>query len=47
VKVSFRDPTTNQMVNDEVLVNYPHAPWTIPERGFFQSSDVPVVQKAS
>jgi Ca-activated chloride channel family protein len=46
VKVSFRDPTNNLMVTDEVLVDYPHAPWTIPERGFFQSSDVPVVQKS-
>jgi Ca-activated chloride channel homolog len=46
VKVSFRDPTTNLMVTDEVLVDYPHAPWTIPERGFFQSADVPVVQKS-
>ncbi len=49
VKVSFRDPTTNQMVTDEVLVNYPHAPWEIPERGFFQSTqptDVPIVQKS-
>jgi Ca-activated chloride channel family protein len=46
VNVSFRDPTTNQTVTDQVVVNYPHAPWTTPERGFFQSSDVPIVQKS-
>jgi Ca-activated chloride channel family protein len=46
VNVSFRDPTTNQTVTDQVVVNYPYAPWTTPERGFFQSSDVPIVQKS-
>ena len=46
VNVSFRDPTTNQIVTDQVVVNYPHAPWTTPERGFFQSSDVAIVQKS-
>ena len=46
VKVSFREPGTNQTVTDEVVVNYPNAPWDMPERGFFQSPDVPVVQKS-
>ena len=46
VNVSFRDPATNQTVTDQVVVNYPHAPWTTPERGFFQSSDVAIVQKS-
>jgi Ca-activated chloride channel family protein len=46
VRVSFREPGSNRIVTDEVLVNYPHAPWVTPEQGFFQSSDVTIVQKS-
>jgi Ca-activated chloride channel family protein len=46
VKVSFKEPGTNRIVTDQVTVNYPRAPWFTPEQGFFQSSDVTIVQKS-
>jgi Ca-activated chloride channel family protein len=46
VRVSFREPGTNRIVTDEVAVDYPHPPWLTPERGFFQSSDLNIVQKS-
>jgi Ca-activated chloride channel homolog len=46
ITFSFREPGTNQMVSDEVVVSYPYAPWFTPERGFFQSPDVPIIQKS-
>ena len=34
------------MIMDEVVVNYPKAPWVTPETGFFLSPDTSIVQKS-
>jgi Ca-activated chloride channel family protein len=46
VVVSFREPGTNALVTDEVDVRFPDAPWRTPERGFFDSPDLSIVQKS-
>ncbi len=46
VQVQFRDPTTDEIVTDEVVMNYPYAPWELLAEGYFDSADVPIVQKS-
>jgi Ca-activated chloride channel homolog len=45
VNVQFREPGTNRIVTDKVIINYPAPPWQTPERGFW-TSDLPIVQKS-
>ncbi len=51
VDVSFREPGTDEQVQDTVVINYPNAPWETPETGYFanansDSNDVTVVTKS-
>ncbi len=51
IDVSFREPGTDAVVEDTVVVNYPNAPWETPEKGFFDnansdSDDISVVTKS-
>jgi Ca-activated chloride channel homolog len=46
VKLKFREPGTNRIVTDEIKINYPNPPWVTPERGFFASQDLGIVQKS-
>jgi Ca-activated chloride channel family protein len=46
IKVSFREPGSNRIVHDQVVVNFPHPPWVTPERGFFAGPDISIVQKS-
>ena len=46
VEVSFREPGTNQLVTDAIAVSFPGTPWRTPERGFFDSPDLSIVQKS-
>lgn len=46
ITFQFREPGTGRIVRDRITVNYPHAPWFAREQGFFQSADVPIVQKS-
>jgi Ca-activated chloride channel family protein len=45
IDVSYREPGSNAIVEDQVTVTYPFAPWLTPETGFFLSPDVAIVQK--
>jgi Ca-activated chloride channel family protein len=51
IDVSFREPGSDVIVEDTVVVNYPNAPWEIPAGGFFanansENDDVSVVTKS-
>jgi Ca-activated chloride channel family protein len=46
VDVSFREPGTDQIVEDQVTVHFPMAPWELPETGFFESPDLSIIQKS-
>jgi Ca-activated chloride channel family protein len=46
VDVRYREPGTDQIVTQQVDVTFPMAPWVTPERGFFDSPDLPIVQKS-
>lgn len=51
VDVSFREPGSDMLVKDTVIVNYPHAPWETLAEGYFsnvgdESDDVGVVTKS-
>ena len=46
VDVSFREPGTDTIVTDQVDVTFPMAPWITPERGFFDSPDLSIIQKS-
>ncbi len=51
IDVEFREPGSDEIVSDTVVVNYPHAPWETPSSGFFEnansdSDDVTVVTKS-
>lgn len=51
VDVEFREPGSDEMVTDTVVVNYPRAPWDVPVEGHFenigsQSTDFGVVTKS-
>lgn len=46
IDVEFREPGTNETVQDQVVVNFPQAPWITPEEGLFVSDDVSIVQKS-
>jgi Ca-activated chloride channel family protein len=46
VDVRFREPGTDEVVTDRVEVKFPMAPWVTPKRGFFDSPDLPIVQKS-
>jgi Ca-activated chloride channel family protein len=45
-ELSFREPGTNRVVTETVTIDYPFAPWVTPEQGYFQGSDLAVVQKS-
>lgn len=45
VDVSFRDPTTDEMVTDHISIQYPFHPNSIPERGHFEARDLDLVHK--
>lgn len=40
IDLSFREPGTNRIVEDSVVVQYPHAPWFLSSTGFFDSEIV-------
>jgi Ca-activated chloride channel family protein len=46
VRVTFREPGTNRIVERRAVVAYPEAPWVTRERGFFDAPDVAIVQKS-
>jgi Ca-activated chloride channel family protein len=51
IDVSFREPGSDEVVEDTVIVNYPNPPWITPGEGFFdnansESNDVTVVTKS-
>ena len=41
--VRFREPGTDLIVEDEIRVRYPHAPWLLHRAGFFEN---PIVEKS-
>jgi Ca-activated chloride channel homolog len=45
VNVQFREPGSNRVVTDKVVINYPSPPWQTPERGYW-TSELPIVQKS-
>ncbi len=47
INVQFREPGTNRIVRDKVIVNYPNAPWKTVDTGYFQSAGgLSIVQKS-
>jgi Ca-activated chloride channel family protein len=46
VDVSFREPGTDEIVEDQITVHFPMAPWELPETGFFDSPDLSIIQKS-
>ena len=46
VELSFREPGTNRIVTETMNIDYPFAPWVTPATGYFQGSDLAVVQKS-
>ena len=40
VDVSFREPGSDEIVEDSVRVNYPEAPWLMRPQGFFENTTV-------
>ena len=46
VDVSFREPGTNELIEDSIEVTFPMAPWELPEVGFFDSPDLSIIQKS-
>ena len=46
IDVSFREPGSNEVVEDSVVVNFPMAPWVTPARGYFASPDISIIQKS-
>jgi Ca-activated chloride channel family protein len=35
IDVRFREPGTNDIIEDHIVVNYPHAPWLLTREGWF------------
>lgn len=46
VQVSFREPGSNEVVNDTVAVQYPYEPGYVAKEGYFEADDVAAVQKS-
>jgi Ca-activated chloride channel family protein len=46
IDIEFDDPIEGVRVSDQVVVNYPNAPWVLEPTGFFRSDDIEVVQKS-
>ena len=46
VNVRFREPGTNRIVEDNVVIHYPNSPWIVPPTGYFQASDPTIIQKS-
>ncbi len=51
IDVQFREPGSDQIVQDQLLVNYPHPPWELLTEGYFSNvnsdtTDVEVVTKS-
>ncbi len=46
IDVSFREPGSDEIVEDTVLVNYPLNPWEVEERGYWDASDVSIIHKS-
>lgn len=46
VDIAFDDPIAGQRVTDQVVVDYPHAPWEMETAGYFRSDNLAVVQKS-
>ncbi len=46
VDFSFREPGTDRIVEDQVNVVYPYAPWDIPMSGYFDGDDPSIIQKS-
>ena len=46
VDFSFREPGSNDIIEDHVNVTYPMAPWDIPMAGYFSGEDPNVIQKS-
>ena len=46
VLVTFREPGTNRIVEQQTLVNYPHSPLFVADGGFFESPDLAIIHKS-
>ena len=46
IEVEFREPGTNEIIQDTVVVNYPMAPWETALAGYWDATDVSVVHKS-
>lgn len=51
IDVQFREPGSDELVQDQIIVNYPHPPWELLPEGFFTnidsaSEDLSVVTKS-
>ena len=46
IDVTYREPGTDRIVRDEVVVRYPYAPWDLPQSGFFDTTAPDIVQKS-
>jgi hypothetical protein len=46
VDLSFRDPESDEIVEDSVTVTYPHPAGVLEERGYFESQNVAAIQKS-
>lgn len=46
VQVSFRDPTTQETVEDLVDIRYPHKPGVLMKEGYFEADDLAAAQKS-
>lgn len=46
VDIEFDDPIAGEHVTDQVVVNYPRAPWVTEPTGFFHADNIAVIQKS-
>lgn len=46
VDVTYREPGTNDIVNDTVTVHYPDPPWSTRPEGYFDADDPAVIEKS-
>jgi Ca-activated chloride channel family protein len=46
LELSFRDPESNELVEDQVVVSYPHPAQVLEERGYFDAAKLASIQKS-
>jgi Ca-activated chloride channel family protein len=46
IDVSFREPGSDERIEDQITVDYPHAPGVLKKEGYFAGDDIATVQKS-